>query len=90
MKSCHSVIVKPYTLQLISYEKITILEDDKDIIELVQYNLEKEGFKVLAVGDGNIGLSKIEPLSPICSSWTQCYLEFQVWSSARRFKETKH
>ena len=29
-------------------EKILIVEDDKDIIKMLEYNLKKEGFKVIA------------------------------------------
>ena len=45
-------------------KKILILEDDKDIIELVQYNLEKEGFRVSAVHDGLAGLTEVKKTSP--------------------------
>ena len=37
-------------------ETILIMEDDPDIVELVQYNLEREGFRVLAAKDGESGL----------------------------------
>ena len=33
-------------------EKILIVEDEKDIIKMLRYNLEKEGFKVIDAGDG--------------------------------------
>jgi len=33
-------------------EKILIVEDEKDIIKMLEYNLKKEGFKVIAAGDG--------------------------------------
>jgi len=37
-------------------KKILIIEDDRDIVELVRYNLEKEGYRVLASVDGATGL----------------------------------
>ncbi len=37
-------------------EKILIVEDEKDIIKMLRYNLEKEGFKVIAAGDGEDAL----------------------------------
>ncbi len=33
-------------------EKILIVEDEKDIIKMLRYNLEKEGFKVIDASDG--------------------------------------
>ncbi len=35
---------------------ILVIEDDKDIVEVVRYNLEREGFRVLDSGDGEQGL----------------------------------
>ncbi|HOE69362.1 MAG TPA: response regulator transcription factor [Candidatus Omnitrophota bacterium] len=37
-------------------EKILIIEDEKNIVELVKFNLEREGFRVLAASRGNTGL----------------------------------
>src|SRR5262245_10114839 len=36
--------------------KILVVEDEKDIRELVRYNLEAEGFSVVEASDGEIGL----------------------------------
>ncbi len=33
-------------------EKILIVEDEKDIIKMLEYNLKKEGFKIIAASDG--------------------------------------
>jgi len=35
-----------------SKEKILIVEDEEDIVEMIKYNLEKEGYKVTAVMNG--------------------------------------
>jgi DNA-binding response OmpR family regulator len=37
-------------------EKILVVEDDKDIVKLLKYSLEKEGFRVVASNDGETGL----------------------------------
>jgi two-component system alkaline phosphatase synthesis response regulator PhoP len=37
-------------------ETILVIEDEKNILELVKYNLEQEGFRVLAASKGNAGL----------------------------------
>ncbi len=38
---------------------ILFIEDEEDIFEIVRYNLEKEGFKVLSAISGEIGQSKV-------------------------------
>lgn len=45
-------------------EKILLIEDDADISELVQYNLEREGYKVYASADGEIGLNQAVKIKP--------------------------
>lgn len=37
-------------------EHILVVDDEEDILELVQYNLEKEGFRVTVVGSGEEAL----------------------------------
>jgi phosphate regulon transcriptional regulator PhoB len=44
--------------------RVLIIEDDKDIVELVRYNLEKEGFQVMAIGDGVTGLAQVKRSPP--------------------------
>jgi two-component system alkaline phosphatase synthesis response regulator PhoP len=36
---------------------ILVIDDEKDLIELVRYNLEKEGFRVISALDGEAGVS---------------------------------
>jgi two-component system, OmpR family, alkaline phosphatase synthesis response regulator PhoP len=45
-------------------KRILVIEDDKDIVELVRYNLEKDGYQVLASGDGANGLAQIRRMPP--------------------------
>ena len=45
-------------------KRILIIEDDKDIVELVRYNLANEGFQVNAALDGNAGLSSLKKTPP--------------------------
>jgi phosphate regulon transcriptional regulator PhoB len=44
--------------------RILVIEDDKDIVELVRYNLEKDGFQVVASADGATGLAQIRKSPP--------------------------
>ena len=37
-------------------ETILLIEDEKNIVELIKYNLEREGFRVLTAMKGNAGL----------------------------------
>jgi phosphate regulon transcriptional regulator PhoB len=45
-------------------KRVLIIEDDKDIIELVRYNLEKERFRVSWASDGLSGLAQIRKSPP--------------------------
>ncbi|MBZ5502486.1 MAG: response regulator [Acidobacteriia bacterium] len=45
-------------------KRIQVIEDDKDIVELVRYNLEKDGFQVTASSDGATGLAQIRKAPP--------------------------
>jgi two-component system phosphate regulon response regulator PhoB len=45
-------------------KRIFIIEDDKDIVELVRYNLEKDGFQVTSTGDGLAGLAQLKKSAP--------------------------
>ena len=38
-------------------ENVLVIDDERDLIELVRYNLEKEGFQVTSALDGEAGLS---------------------------------
>ena len=44
--------------------RIQVIEDDKDIVELLRYNLEKDHFQVTAAGDGLSGLSQVKRAPP--------------------------
>ena len=43
-----------------SHEKILIVEDDEDIVELVRYNLAKDGFRPMGVTTGEEALKKLQ------------------------------
>jgi two-component system alkaline phosphatase synthesis response regulator PhoP len=45
-------------------KQIYIVEDEKDLVELLTYNLEKEGFRVLSSLRGDEALKKIPEKSP--------------------------
>jgi phosphate regulon transcriptional regulator PhoB len=44
--------------------RVLIVEDDKDIVELVRYNLEKEGYQTAVAGDGLTALSTLRRSPP--------------------------
>jgi two-component system, OmpR family, alkaline phosphatase synthesis response regulator PhoP len=44
--------------------RVLIIEDDKDIVELVRYNLAHEGYQVSSVADGATGLAQVRKLPP--------------------------
>ena len=45
-------------------KRVLIIEDDKDIIELVRYNLANEGFEVGSANDGSSGLAQLRKSPP--------------------------
>src|SRR5260221_13553370 len=45
-------------------KRVLLIEDDRDIGELVRYNLEREGFQVAAATDGASGLAQIRKTPP--------------------------
>jgi two-component system alkaline phosphatase synthesis response regulator PhoP len=47
-----------------SKEKILIVEDEEDILELVRYNLAKEGYRIEGVGTGEAALEKAKAAMP--------------------------
>jgi two-component system alkaline phosphatase synthesis response regulator PhoP len=44
--------------------KILIVDDEQDIVELISYNLEKEGFKTVKVYDGEAALGMVRSEKP--------------------------
>lgn len=45
-------------------QKILVIEDEADILEVVEYNLRREGYRVLGVLDGEQGLQRAKQESP--------------------------
>jgi phosphate regulon transcriptional regulator PhoB len=45
-------------------KRVLLVEDDKDIVELVRYNLEKEGYYFSSAADGATGLAQIRKTPP--------------------------
>ena len=45
-------------------KRVLLIEDDRDIVELVRYNLEREGFQVASATDGAIGLAQVRKTPP--------------------------
>src|SRR5258706_1024689 len=45
-------------------KRVLLIEDDRDIVELVRYNLEREGVQVSAANDGATGLVQVRKTPP--------------------------
>jgi two-component system, OmpR family, alkaline phosphatase synthesis response regulator PhoP len=43
---------------------VLVIDDERDLIELIRYNFEKEGFRVIGAGDGESGLSMAASENP--------------------------
>ncbi len=44
--------------------KILVVDDEKDIVDLISYNLEKEGFSVVKAYDGEVALTLVREKKP--------------------------
>ncbi len=45
-------------------KKVLIVDDEKNIVDIIAFNLKKEGFLVIKAGDGEEGLRKTFELKP--------------------------
>ena len=45
-------------------KKILLIDDEQDILELLSYNLEKEGYEVSTATNGNEGIEKAKQILP--------------------------
>lgn len=45
-------------------KKILLIDDEQDILEMLSYNLEKEGYQVHTASNGNEGISKAKEIIP--------------------------
>ena len=67
----HKSTADLWHLLSIVVKKVLIVEDDNDLVRLLKYNLEKEGFKVNYATDGAVALSPKRGAIPrTWSSWT--------------------
>jgi two-component system alkaline phosphatase synthesis response regulator PhoP len=48
----------------VKHEKIVVIEDESDILEVIAYNLKREGYEVFTSQDGEDGLARIEQEAP--------------------------
>ncbi|RYD06340.1 hypothetical protein N752_05455 [Desulforamulus aquiferis] len=44
--------------------KVLVVDDEQPILELVKYNLEREGYEVLVASDGNAGITLARTENP--------------------------
>lgn len=45
-------------------KKILLVDDEQDILEIISYNLEKEGYHVFTASNGNDGIAKAKEILP--------------------------
>ena len=62
MLSSNMILEKRHTL--LKTEKIVVIEDETDILEVIAYNLKREGYEVVTSTSGEDGLEKIEKTKP--------------------------
>ncbi|MCI0751646.1 MAG: response regulator, partial [Flammeovirgaceae bacterium] len=44
--------------------RVLVVDDDKDILDLLKYNLEKEGYKVKTIDDGSKAIQTAKKFKP--------------------------
>ena len=72
---------------------ILAIDDEKDILNLLQYNLEKEGYQVLTAGTGEIGLEMARNKKPdlvLLDLMLPGVDGLEVCKMLKGTKETKH
>lgn len=52
------------SLTTVSKQTILVVDDERDLLDLIEYNLKKEGFKVLKAENGEEGISKAKEHRP--------------------------
>lgn len=57
-------ILKTYTVQTTANYKILVVDDDPDIVELLQYNLTREGYDVAQADNGKKALEVAQSFKP--------------------------
>ena len=77
-------VVKHYTKDVVAIKKILVVDDDKNICELLKLYLKKEGFDVVFAYDGSEAVSKaksenpnliiLDVMMPIINGWEACKL----------------
>lgn len=45
-------------------EKILVVEDEKDLVKLLKYNLEKDGYRVVTASNGEAGIASFQKEKP--------------------------
>jgi two-component system alkaline phosphatase synthesis response regulator PhoP len=45
-------------------KKILLIDDEQDILEILSYNLRKEGYQVYTANNGNEGIAKAKEIIP--------------------------
>lgn len=60
----HREIVQPLHEEIMATERILVVDDEEDLLELVNYNLTKEGYRVTPVATGEAAINEARSLVP--------------------------
>ncbi len=63
-------------------ETILIVEDEPDILELIRFNLEREGYRTVTCETGEDASKPSHAGSPISSFWISCCPAWTARASA--------
>ena len=62
--------------------KILVVDDERNIVELIRLYMEKEGFETICAYTGDEALSKFREEKPDLIVWTLCFPELTAGRSA--------
>jgi len=67
--------------------RVLVVEDEQDVAELIRYNLAKEGYDVVVVGDGAEALRRAREMKPEVMLLDIMVPQLNGWEVCRRLKQ---
>lgn len=70
-------------------KKVLIADDEPDIVEILRYNLEKEGYHVITAKDGDEAINKAKQSNPDLVILDMMMPKKTVWKFARYLEHNR-
>lgn len=69
--------------------KILVVDDEKDILDLLKYNLQKEGYEVIIANDGEEAIEKLKKITPNLVLLDVMMPKIDGWEVAKFIRQNK-